>query len=159
MSCEDIKFIIILKILPVYPKLHGGATGHYCFLLALDLFTMSALPPPPQDLPKTNQFIRPTSPFDVVSSAQRLVLRGPGFSGSAAYTEAVSRGLVTEFADVLVTAWGGVPKMCNEDAVAILDLYCCAGVAQEVPPSTAEAGGDVAAGSPASSTAAAYSKN
>jgi hypothetical protein len=57
MSCEDIKFIIILKILPVYPKLHGGATGHYCFLLALDLFTMSALPPPPQDLPKTNQIV------------------------------------------------------------------------------------------------------
>ena len=31
MGYEDPQFFIILKIPPLQPKLHGGATGHYCF--------------------------------------------------------------------------------------------------------------------------------
>ena len=54
---------------------------------------------------------------------------------------------------------GGIGKLAIEDWNVVQFLYYGIDLAKQVPPSTAKARGDVAAGSPASSTAVVYSEN
>ena len=60
--------------------------------------------------------------------------------------------------DALMAALGNATAMCAEDTCALADLYTSDECAHEVPPSTAKAGGDEAAGTRATSVAQACSK-
>ena len=69
---------------------------------------LSFMPDPPSNLPDASgfkQFIRPMS-FDVHSTAERLVLRGKDFAGSVKFADAISGGVATELADVLLETNG-----------------------------------------------------
>lgn len=79
---------------------------------------------------KTNQFVRPRSPFEVVSTAQRLTLRGQGFVASLEYVKAISQGLMDEY--VLMAVMSDVKVLSAEDNGALLDLYIGAESAQKV---------------------------
>ena len=100
-------------------KITASTTYHYCFLLVSHLFTMSTLlrlgPAPP----KTSQFIRPTSPFDVVSVARRLALSGECFTAALAYAKAMSRGQAGKFPDALMAALGNTSVMSMENTYAL----------------------------------------
>ena len=72
---------------------------------------MSALLHPSVASTKWNQVIRPMSPFDVVSTTQRLVLSSQGFATALEYAEAISRGLTEDFADALMAALGYATAM------------------------------------------------
>ena len=69
------------------------------------------------------------------------------------YAKAISRGRAVEFTDALMATLGDAMAMCMEDTCTLVDLYMSNNCAHEVPPSTAEAGGDEAAGKPATSIA------
>ncbi len=56
--------------------------------------------------PKINHFIKPTSPFDVVSAARRLALSSEQFAAALEYTKAISRGLAGKFMDALMATLG-----------------------------------------------------
>ena len=94
---------------------------------------------------KTNQFIRPMSPFDVVSAARGMALSGKWFAAAPEYAEAISRGRAIEFADALMAALGDATAMCAEDACALADLYTSNDCTHKVPHMTVEADGDEAA--------------
>ena len=64
------------------------------------------------------------------------------------YTKAVSQGLVHSFMNVHMTALGNIKVPSAKDMQALLDLYTGDDDAQKVPPSTAKAVGDEAAGLP-----------
>ncbi len=65
--------------------------------------------------PKTNQFIRPMSPFDVVSAARRLASSGKRFAAAPEFAKAISRGRAIEFADALMATLGNA-TVCTENA-------------------------------------------
>ncbi len=120
--------------------------------------TMSApacLSPAP---PKTNQFIRPMSPFHIVSTTQRLASSKNWFVAALEYAKAISRGQAGKFADALIVSLGNVTTMSMEDTCTIAELYMTNQCGHKVSPSMADAGGDKAAGSPATSVAQACSK-
>ena len=71
--------------------------------------------------PKTNQFIRPPSPVDVVS-AQKLASSGEHFAAALEYAKAIPRDEADEFAHALMAALGDASAMSMEDTCAILDL-------------------------------------
>ena len=108
--------------------------------------------------PKLNQFIRPTSPFDVGSATRRLALSGKWFATALEYAEAISRGKAGKLANALMAALGNATAMIAEDTCAIADLYMSDDCTHRVPPSTAEAGGDEAAGLPVTTVAQDCSK-
>ena len=108
--------------------------------------------------PKTNQFIRPTSPFDAASSSQRLALSSERLDAAPEYAEAISRGQAGECTDALMAALGNVTAMSTDNTCTITELYMSGVCAQKVPPSMAKARGDEATGSPATSVVQACSK-
>ena len=108
--------------------------------------------------PKLNQFVRPKSPFDVVSTTQRLASSGEWFATAPEYAKAIARGKASKLVDALMATLGNATVMSTEDTCNIVDLYTIDGCSCKVPPSTAEAGGDEATGTPATSVALACSK-
>ena len=120
-------------------------------LLAISVFittfTMSALLCLSSTPPKTNQFIRPTSPFDVVSTTQRLALSRKRFATATEYAEAISGGKVGKFMDALMDALGNATSMSAEDTCTIADLFMSNECTHKVPSSAAKAGEDEASGS------------
>ena len=102
--------------------------------------------------------MRPMSLFDVVSATRRLVSSRKWFAAAPEYAEAIFRGKAVEFIDALMAALGNATAKCAEDTCAIADLYTSNKRAHEVPLSMAEAGGDAAAGTPATSLAQACSR-
>ena len=108
--------------------------------------------------PRTSQFIRPTSPFDVVSAMQRLALSDQDFAAAPKYAKAISRDWAGNFADALMADLGNTTAMSADDTWAILDLYMSDGHTCKILPSTAEAIGNETAGSLAKSVAQACSK-
>ena len=107
---------------------------------------------------KTNQFIRPMSPFDDVSATQRLASSGEQFATAPEYAKTIFRGQVSEFTDALMASLGNATAMSTEDTFAIVELHTGDECTHKVPPSMAKAGGDKATGSPAISIAHACSK-
>ena len=67
-------------------------------------------------------------------------------------------GKAGKFTDTSMVDLGNATVMSAEDTCAIMELYMSNECTHKVPPSTAEAGGDKAAGSPAMSIAQASSK-
>ena len=108
--------------------------------------------------PKTNQFIRPMSPFDIVSSTQRQVLSREHFAVVPEYAKAISRGQAGKCVDALMDALGDATMMSMEDTWAIAEQYMSNVCTHKVPSSMAEASGDEATGLPATSVAQACSK-
>ena len=84
--------------------------------------------------PKTNQFIRPVSPFDVVSATRRQALSRKQFAAAPEYAEAISKGMAGEFMDALMAALGDATAMSTEDTCAIAELYMSNECAHKVPP-------------------------
>ena len=82
--------------------------------------------------PKTNQFIRPPSPVDVVS-AQKLASSGEHFAAALEYAKAIPRGWVGEFVDALIAAIRNATTMSTEDTCTILDFFTSDGDACKVP--------------------------
>ena len=72
---------------------------------------------------KTNRFIRPKGPFDAVSTALRLVLRGKGLRASLEYTNAVAQDMADEFADVLMATLDNARALSTDDTCALQDSY------------------------------------
>lgn len=95
---------------------------------------MSALPCLEMVTPKTNQFIRPKIPFNVVSTAKRLAPRGHGFAASPNFAEAISYCLVDAFANLLMAALSHAKGMSTEEKCALFDLNTGADNAQKVSP-------------------------
>ena len=98
------------------------------------------------------------SPFDVVSATGRLTLSGKRFAAAPEYAKAISRGQAGKIVDALMVALGNATAMSAENTCDIVDLYMSDEDTHEVPLSMAKAGGDEAAGSPATSVAQACSK-
>ena len=106
--------------------------------------------------PHESNHIRPNKgEFDVLSAAQVLALRGSGFAASPEYAKAISRGIDMELGQVLEQVLGtdGVEKLSLEDWKVVHYLSFGIDLAKQVPPSTADAGGDEAAASPVTSVA------
>ena len=80
------------------------------------------------------------------------------FSAALEYAKAISMGWAGKFTDVFMATLGDASVLSIEDTCAILDLYTDRSNACKVPPSTDEARGDEAAGSPVMHTASSYSK-
>lgn len=127
----------------------------------------------------SNQFIRPNMPstrVDTASAAERLALKGAGFATSDEVAAAIREGVAAELADAVMAALGSrFEGLSDEDVRILADLYTAApsaamatadaveepdgptALAEQAhdPPRLPEgAGGDVAAGSPATSVLA-----
>ena len=92
-------------------------------------------------LPKSNQFIRPMSPFDVVSATRRLASSDKRFAAALEYAEAISSGKAGKQADTLMAALGNATAMSAENTCNIVNLYTSDGCTCKVPPSMTKAGG------------------
>ena len=73
--------------------------------------------------PKTSQFIRPSSPFDVASATQRLVSIRKRFAAAPEYAKAISRGKAGKLVDILMATLGDATTMSAENTCNIIDLY------------------------------------
>ncbi len=119
---------------------------------------MSASPHLSPAPPKTNQFIIPNKgEFNVFSASQALASRGSDFTDSPEYAEAISRGMGEELGQAIEQVLGrdGVDSLSHEDWNIMQFLIFGIDHAMQVLPSMANAGGDEAAGSPATSVASA----
>ena len=95
--------------------------------------------PPTTATAKSNQFIRPMSPSDTASAAERLALKGAGFATSDEVTAAIKGGVAAELAFALMTVLGSrFEQLAEEDQFTIADLYTAA-------PSAAKATADAVA--------------
>ena len=111
--------------------------------------------------PGTNQFIRPNKgEFNVFSAACTLAPRGSNFAASLEYAEAISQGLGEELGQAIEQVLGrdGMDSLSHEDWNIVQFLTYGVDPAMQVLPRTADAGGDEAAGSPATSVALAPCK-
>ena len=111
--------------------------------------------------PETNQFIRPNKgEFDVFSAARSLASRGSNFAASPEYAEAISRGMGEELGQAIEQVLGrdGMDSLSQEDWNIVQFLTYGVDPAVQALPHTADAGGDEAAGSPATSVASAPCK-
>ena len=72
----------------------------------------------------SNQFIRPTSAFNVHSTAARLASRGKGFASSIEVAEVISGGVATNLVQALMTALGRhFEDLVYKVMMALTDLY------------------------------------
>ena len=76
------------------------------------------------------------SPFYVVPTAQRLVLRRKQFAAAPEYAKAISRGKAVKFMEALMAALGNAMAMCVEDTCGIIDRYMSNKCDHKVSPST-----------------------
>ena len=106
--------------------------------------------------PESNQFIRPNKgEFDICSTVCALALRGSGFAASLEYAEAIFCGMGELLRQALEQVFGkdGVDKLSLKDWNIMQYLSFGINLAEQVLPSTADAGGDEFTGSPATSVA------
>ena len=89
-----------------------------------------------------------------------MALRGSGFEASPEYADAISRGMGEELGQAVSQELGrdGVDRLSLEDWNVVQFLIIGVDLAEQVLPRTADAGGDEAAGSPATSVASAPCK-